>query len=191
MRKFIYGLLLCVIILTGCSGGAKKTDTPAAPAHNIPPAVYPGARSGDASQAYPAPQGGNAANSAYPGPNTSGGAASAANPFAPAAGDEKLTRGEAFVEIADSQVTLMESNPPQVKLHLKGSLPNPCHQLRVNPSQPDAQKKIQVEVYSVVKPDEMCTEVLKEFDEEIPLGSFPAGHYSVYVNGELVGEFDA
>ena len=190
MRKFIYGLLLCVIILTGCSGGAKKTDTPAAPAHNIPPAVYPGAKSGgpvDANQPYPGPR----ASSAYPGPNTSGGAASAANPFAPTAADDQLARGEAFVETADSQVTLMESNPPQVKLHLKGSLPNPCHQLRVNPTQPDAQNKIQVEVYSVVKPDEMCTEVLKEFDEEIPLGSFPAGHYSVYVNGELVGEFDA
>ena len=34
----------------------------------------------------------------------------------------------------------------------------------------------------------MC---FKSFDVEIPLGSFPAGHYSLYINGELLGEFDA
>ena len=73
-----------------------------------------------------------------------------------------MDRGNAFVEIDSSSVVLLESDPMQVKLHLKGSLPNPCYHLRVNPSQPDDQKHIQVEVYSVAKPGEMCTDVLQE-----------------------------
>jgi len=202
MRKILCGVLLCAVILTGCQNASKKTDTPAAPAHNIPPAVYPGSKSetpvdaGPASQAYPAPQDDSAASDsapgdAYPAPSTSAGSAPAANEYAPVAGDEKMDRGNALVEIAASSVVLPETDPMQVILHLKGSLPNPCYHLRVDPSQPDDQKHIQVEVYSVVKPGEVCTDVIQNFVVDIPLGSFPAGHYSIYVNEELLGEFDA
>ena len=202
MRIILCGMLLCAIILTGCQSTSKNTDTPAAPAHNVPPAVYPGSKSeapvdaGQDSQAYPAPQDDSAASAsapgdAYPAPSTSAGSAPVINEYAPAAGDKSMDRGNAFVEIDSSSVVLLESDPMQVKLHLKGSLPNPCYQLRVDPSQPDDQKHIQVEVYSVVKPGEMCTEVLQGFDVEIPLGSFSAGHYFIYINGELLGEFDA
>jgi hypothetical protein len=202
MRKIFCGMLLCAVILTGCQNASKKTDTPAAPAHNVPPAVYPGSKSeapvdaGQASQAYPAPQDDSAASAnapgdAYPAPSTSAGSAPVINEYAPAADDKNMDRGNAFVEIAASNVILLESDPMQVKLHLKGSLPNPCYHLRVDPSQPDDQKRIQVEAYSVVKPGEICTEVLQEFDVEIPLGSFSAGHYSIFINGELLGEFDA
>jgi inhibitor of cysteine peptidase len=110
--------------------------------------------------------------------------------FAPEAGDDKLVRGEAFVEIPDSQVVLLESYPVQVQVNLQGSLPNPCHQLRVNPSQPDSQNRIQIEVYSVTKPDTMCTEVLKPFNVQFPLGNLSTGHYLIYINGELLAEFD-
>jgi hypothetical protein len=48
-----------------------------------------------------------------------------------------------------------------------------------------------VEVYSVSEPGKVCTQVLKDFDVEIPLGSFSGGHFTVYINGELLGEFDA
>jgi hypothetical protein len=78
----------------------------------------------------------------------------------------------------------------QVRLHLQGALPNPCHQLRVNPSQPDSQNRIQVEVYSVAETDKMCTEVLQPFNVLVPLENLPAGHYSIYINGELLKEFD-
>jgi hypothetical protein len=37
----------------------------------------------------------------------------------------------------------------------------------------------------------MCTQILKPFQASIDLGTFPSGHYSVYVNGELAGEFDS
>jgi hypothetical protein len=202
MRKMMCGLLLCAVILTGCQGKSKKTNTPAAPAHNVPPAVYPGAKSGNppgtdqASQAYPGPKHNSSASvaapgNAYPGPAASAASTPVTGSFAPAAGDEKLDRGEAFVEMSASELILAESAPQQVKLHLKGTLPNPCYQLRVNPAQPDYQKHIQVEVYSVTQPGKMCTEVLQDFNVIVPLENFSGGHYSVYINGELLGEFDA
>jgi hypothetical protein len=202
MQKILCGLLLCAVILTGCQNGLKKTNTPEAPAHNVPPAVYPGSKSevpvdaGQASQAYPAPQGNSAPSASapgdtYPAPSTSAGSAPATNEYAPADSDKNMDRGNVFVEIDNSSVVMLESDPLQVKLHLKGTLPNPCYHLRVNPSQPDDQKHIQVEVYSVVKPGEVCTDVLQEFDVEIPLGSFSDGHYLIYINEELLGEFDA
>jgi hypothetical protein len=201
MRKILCGLLLCAVILTGCQSASKNTGTPA-PAHNAPPAAYPGPQSvnpadaGQADQSYPAPQNDSSANTdktgdAYPAPNTSAGSAPVTNQYAPLASDENLERGNAFVEVKDSELIQMESFPVQVKLHLKGSLPNPCCNLRVNPSKPDDQNRVKVEVYSVSEPGKVCTQVLKDFDVEIPLGSFSGGHFTVYINGELLGEFDA
>jgi hypothetical protein len=37
----------------------------------------------------------------------------------------------------------------------------------------------------------MCAEVLKPFEQDIDLGGFPAGHYTIFVNSQQVGEFDA
>jgi hypothetical protein len=37
----------------------------------------------------------------------------------------------------------------------------------------------------------ICTQVVKPFEENVPLGSFPAGHYMLWVNEEMVTEFDA
>ena len=60
----------------------------------------------------------------------------------------------------------------------------------MNVQQPDSENKINVEVYSVVDQDQVCTQVLKPFQENIDLGTFPGGHYTVWVNGDMVGEFD-
>ena len=110
-------------------------------------------------------------------------------PWGPRPEDAMLSRGQAFVDEAD--LLVLESFPPQYMLALQGNLPTPCHQLRILISPPDDQKRIQVEVYSVSKPGENCTDVLEPFIVDIPLGSFPAGHYSIYINEELLGEFDA
>lgn len=111
------------------------------------------------------------------------------NPLAPAPGDANLTRGEAFVQ--ESSLLIRESFPPQIALSLKGELPTPCHQLRVQVGTPDSNNRIDIEVYSVVNPEMMCTQVVEPFEEMVELGTFPSGHYSVYVNEELVGEFDS
>jgi hypothetical protein len=70
-------------------------------------------------------------------------------------------------------------------------LPTPCNQLRGDISPPDSENKIVVDVYSVVEADAICAQVVEPFEENFPLGSFPAGHYTLWVNGELVAEFDA
>lgn len=113
------------------------------------------------------------------------------NNFAPRDSDKDLQRSPAFFEKGAFELLTMESYPPQFNLSITGSLPNPCHELRVQVAPPDKDNKIQLEIYSVVDPGMMCTEVLKEFQENINLGSFPEGHYEIYVNGEKVAEFDS
>jgi inhibitor of cysteine peptidase len=107
----------------------------------------------------------------------------------PRPADKNLLRGNAYVESAD--LLTMESYPLQFMLVVSGNLPTPCDQLRVDVRPPNAENQIVVDVYSVAEPDKMCTEVLQPFSINIPLGSFPSGHYTVWVNGEQAAEFDA
>lgn len=109
--------------------------------------------------------------------------------YAPRPGDDKLTRGGVYLDSTD--LLVMESYPPQFMLMLKGNLPTPCHELRVVSSEPDAENRINLEVYSVADPDAVCIMVLQPFEQNIPLGSFPPGHYTIWVNGEQAAEFDA
>ncbi len=111
------------------------------------------------------------------------------NPFAGKSGDSKLTRQKAFIQKAS--LVIRESYPPQISLKLSGELPTPCNHLRAEISEPTTDNKINIDVYSVIDPDMMCTQIVKPFDESINLGTFPSGHYSVVVNGEAVGEFDS
>lgn len=111
------------------------------------------------------------------------------NPLSPKPGDSSLTRSKAFIQ--EASLLIRESYPPQISLNLKGELPTPCHQLRADIGEPTSDNQIYVDVYSVVNPDMMCTQVIKPFEENIDLGTFPTGHYTVFVNGELAGEFDS
>jgi hypothetical protein len=110
-------------------------------------------------------------------------------PYEPQPGDAALTRGRAFVEATD--ILVLESFPLQFQLSLSGSLPTPCHELRIVVEEPDAQNNIEVDVYSVVDPNAICIQVLQPFEASVNLGSFPSGHYTVVINGEVAGEFDA
>lgn len=111
-----------------------------------------------------------------------------ANPLRPKPGDVKLTRGNIFIQ--ESGLLIRESFPPQVSLSFSGDLPTPCHELRAVINPPDTDNKIVVDAYSVVDPNMICTQVLKPFQESIDLGTFPSGHYTVWINGEMAGEFD-
>jgi len=111
------------------------------------------------------------------------------NPYAPQPADLSLARGEVFIQ--EKGLLIRESYPPQISLSLSGDLPTPCHQLRVQINEADQAHRIAVEAYSIVDPDMMCTQVLKPFTAHVDLGTFPSGHYSVLVNGELAGEFDS
>ena len=111
------------------------------------------------------------------------------NPFAPQPGDASLSPGTVFLN--EASLIIRESFPPQISLTLAGDLPTPCNQLRVAIGSPDSEHKIMVDVYSVVDPNRVCVEVLEPFDESIDLGTFPTGHYTVWVNDEMAGEFDS
>jgi hypothetical protein len=111
------------------------------------------------------------------------------NPFAPKSGDENLSRGAAYLD--EASLVIRESYPPQISLSISGDLPTPCNELRVKIDRPDPENKINIDVYSVVDPDKVCIQVLEPLQEYIDLGTYSPGHYSVWVNGELSGEFDA
>jgi hypothetical protein len=98
-------------------------------------------------------------------------------------------RGNVYVDFAD--ILTRESMPPQYALVLQGNLPTPCHQLQVEVSEPNAENRIDVNAYSLVDADVMCLQVLQAFEETVTIGVLPAGNYSLWLNGEMVGEFVA
>jgi hypothetical protein len=109
--------------------------------------------------------------------------------YLPQRDDGNLTRGNVYID--RSELLIMESYPIQIALMLQGSLPTPCNKLRVIASPPDEQNRIQVDVYSVIDLEQICVQVLEPFEANTGLGSFPSGHYTVWVNGEMIGEFDS
>jgi len=115
--------------------------------------------------------------------------APATPPYSRPPGDVNFSRGEAYIDSVE--LLTMESFPLQFSLALKGALPTPCNQLRVQVSPPTDKNIIDVQVYSVIDPAMTCTQVLAPFEVNIPLGSFPPGHYEVLVNDGQAAEFDA
>jgi hypothetical protein len=110
------------------------------------------------------------------------------NPVAPKPGDENLTRGAIFLH--EASLVIRESFPPQISIMFSGDLPTPCHELRAILNPPDDENKIIVDAYSVVDPNMACIQVLQSFQGSIDLGTFPTGHYTVWINDNLAGEFD-
>ena len=104
-------------------------------------------------------------------------------------GDMALARGAVFLN--SSRILVLESYPLQFEVALEGDLPTPCHALRALVSGPDARNRITIDLYSMADPGVVCTQVLKPFSANIHLGSFPRGHYSVWMNGGQAGEFDS
>ena len=158
--KFQITILLLIFLISACAPEAPSTATA------LPPDT-----------AVTSPPGGTMPTNESP-----------VNPLAPKPGDENLTRGNVFVE--EYGLMIRESFPPQISLAFSGNLPTPCHELRAVVSEPDEENKIITDVYSVVDPDMICTQVLKPFQANLDLGTFLTGHYTVWINGEMAGEFD-
>jgi len=110
--------------------------------------------------------------------------------YSPQPGDETLTRGEASLDMSLSKLVFLGTLSNEEAASLQGNLPDPCHQLRIVLTPADSEKKINLEIYSVYDPQTLCTMVIVPFQVYVPLGNNPAGHYSVYVNGQQLGEFD-
>ena len=99
-----------------------------------------------------------------------------------------MERGIVYIE--NTEILLLESYPVQVNLLVSGNLPNPCHKLRAIAYPADDQNRIDVDVYSVFKSGEMCTQVLDPFEATIPLGAYTGGVYSVWLDGEEIGTIE-
>lgn len=110
------------------------------------------------------------------------------NSYQPQEGDAQLKRGNVFIDTA--QILVLESYPPQFRLSIAGSLPTPCHKLRMVVGHPDANNRINVEAYSVYDPEAVCIQVLKAFEAVLSLDGFAAGKYNVWLNGKAVGEIE-
>ena len=154
-------------------------------------AVQPG-------EPYPAPQEGVAddtfSTDPYPGVEVVGNASDRdlSNAIRPAdfsvqPGDENLQTGRVFID--HHEIIMKESYPVEVVLVVAGNLPTPCHQLRVVHAEPDETGYIEVNAYSVVDPDQMCTQVLEPFAAVVPLGEYTDGAFTFSINKELNGKF--
>lgn len=111
--------------------------------------------------------------------------------YEPQPGDNLLQRDQVQLDMVNNQLVVMTTHPTQAEIILTGSLSDPCHQLRAVFTPSSADKEIHLEVYSLYDPNVSCITVIKPFSATIPLGSYAGGHYKVFVNGQLVGEFDA
>lgn len=183
--KYIVLLLVLSLLFGACQANQ-------APESGETPGAYPNPGGGEnpvmPNPAYPAP-GDHPMTQETPFPPSNEEPPASSSDYSPKPGDAKLSTGNAFPDLGQSGILLLESFPVQVKLLLYGDLPTPCNELRVKVEPPDAEKRIQVEVYSVVDPDILCIQVISPFDAQVSLGSFASGKYTVYVNGEYLGEF--
>jgi hypothetical protein len=198
-------LSAAVLLLTGCATSQLRvikvaTETPVQPTIMVG-GVYPEPGGNTTvSKSVPYPENAEpAGRSAYPSPQVTTPAGQIPNPQpavtqAPGApqpweqqpGDDKLQRGNVYI---DSQKIVTEPGSPQnFILELKGNLPTPCNKLRVRLNMPDANQQLQVEVYSLVDPAEICIQVLQAFQVSVPLEGFPSGTYQVLVNQQPTGE---
>jgi hypothetical protein len=158
-HKVYFPLTVFILLLTACAGQPAPVETE-------PPSPLP-----DDPNATALPPGSEEPH---------------VNPYAPAKGDEAMQRGEVFID--SQEILVLESFPLQFRLHVIGSLPTPCHELRAVVDEPDEQNRILVQIYSLIDPDMVCTQVLEPFDTSLSLGSYASGSYTVFVNGEEVGE---
>lgn len=176
MRKsWILWMMLVPLLLAACQGiGTTPTGaTPEAtgPAESAP--TNPG-------EPYPvnttpttgAPSGSDL-SSAYP----------------PAPEDAALEKGTVFID--ESGLMAVEGQPGAAVVVATGNLPTPCNALRAQVTPPDASNVVAVEVYSVVDPNTMCTQVLKPFSGEVArIGGLPSGSYTVTLNGTELGKLE-
>ncbi|HMO50247.1 MAG TPA: hypothetical protein PKE26_04685 [Kiritimatiellia bacterium] len=108
--------------------------------------------------------------------------------YRPRESDAGLQRGQASVDRA--VIVVLESEPPQYRLEIEGTLPTPCHAWRAVVRPPDSTHRIKVEVYSVVDPDVMCIQVIENFRGVVDLPTPPPGRYTVMVNGRNAGSLE-
>ena len=99
-----------------------------------------------------------------------------------------MSRGPVYIN--ETELLILESFPVQIELVIRGALPTPCSSFEWSVEDPDAKGRIEVEAFSLQDPALDCIQVLQEMEERLAIGSYSEGSYSVWLNGEFVGEFE-
>ncbi len=110
------------------------------------------------------------------------------NPYAPRTDDINLQRAGVTV----TSVNLSERfdlTPRRTAVSILGYMPGVCNKLRIQVNPPDGERRIFIEVYSLIDPSAACEGVFRQFEATLLLGRYTGGRYTVWVNGLLVGDF--
>ena len=101
-------------------------------------------------------------------------------------------QGAIYIDRRD--LLIAESYPVQISLHITGSLPTPCHSLNYSYQIGSAADRFRIDVtaWSESDPEVVCIQVLDplEISIPIPMDGAADGTYSVWLNGDLIGEFN-
>ncbi len=181
--RVLISLLMLVGIISACAQ-PTASPTPLLPGPVSSP-VSPQATT-PTHQAYPAAPTGAAT---APGPASAQPSAYPALPLAltPGApyGKEGKVIGNAFVEEAGARYDTANG---RLIITVAGYLPTPCHTLQTQVTPPDDQKNIRVQVFSLVDPSQICTQVTHPYETSLPLDKPPSGTYKVWVNDKSIGD---
>jgi hypothetical protein len=111
----------------------------------------------------------------------------AENPFAPRTDDiNKKQDGVVLTSVGLSE--RFDLDPLRAELHISGSMPSVCSELRVKINPPDTKHQVFIEVYSVADIKKKCQNVFQQFDNTVLLGVYSAGQYKVWVNDSYIGD---
>jgi len=108
------------------------------------------------------------------------------NPYEPRPEDVNMKQDD----ITITSLSLSERydlTPLRAELHILGSMPNVCSELRIKVNSPTNEYKINIEAYGVSDLKLKCENVFQQFNTTILLGVYSAGQYTVWVNDILAG----
>lgn len=94
-----------------------------------------------------------------------------------------------FVVLDKIQFEWQEGSGEKPMIHLVGSLPTPCHKLRIKMDQVDKNNRINITAFSITNLEQTCMKVYAPFEENIYINVTEKGTYTVIVNGQKAGEF--
>ena len=108
------------------------------------------------------------------------------NPYAPKPEDLSLKQ-DGVILTSTSLSERFDLTPIRAELHVLGSMPSVCSELRIKVNPPNIKYQISIEIYSVSDSKLKCENVFQQVDTTILLGAYSAGQYSVWVNESFVG----
>jgi hypothetical protein len=108
------------------------------------------------------------------------------NPYAPKTEDVSLKQDGVILTSVDLSERY-DLAPLRTELHVLGSMPSVCSELRIKVNPPDNKYQISIEIYSIADINLKCENVFQQFETTILLGAYSAGQYTVWVNENFVG----